>query len=82
MSLMYSLPFDHDSFQYQALRKYVLCSAIHSVLTESYRSILVKFTYVLQLSCIVRNLGYLEKVSARIFLPHFNLVGELSSHSK
>lgn len=79
MPLIYSLPFDHGNFRYQALRKYVLYSATHSLLTASRRSILVKFTYVLQSLSIVRSLGYIEKVSARVSLPHFNLVGELSS---
>lgn len=78
MFLICSLPFDHDSSRYQALPKYVICTATHSLLRESHRSILVKFTCVLRSSSIVRSLRYLEKASARVSSPHFNMVSENS----
>ena len=35
MFSIYSLPFDPDSFRYQALPKYVFCSVTHSLLTAT-----------------------------------------------
>lgn len=76
--MTYSLPFDHDSFRYQALRKYVLCNATHSLLTGLHRSTLMKSIYVSRSSSIARSSGCLERVSVRVFLLRFKLVDGFS----